>query len=75
MILPNKHISPSHSLLGVGGILLTELRTPRTVTGLWERVQNIQQVGTFDRYLLGLDMLYAIGAIDIRDGLIASTSS
>ena len=70
MIMPTKHISSSHSLLGVGGLILSELRIPRTVTALWEKVQGRSEVGTFDRFLLALDMLYLIGAVELRDGLL-----
>jgi hypothetical protein len=75
MILPTKHISTKDSLLGVGGMLLQELRAPLTVTGLWDRVHERSEVGTFDRYLLGLDLLYAIGAIYLQDGLLRRVAS
>ncbi|WP_372743783.1 ABC-three component system middle component 6 [Nostoc sp. C052] len=35
MILPTKHISTSHSLLGVGATILEQLYQPRTVSSLW----------------------------------------
>jgi len=70
MILPTKHISATHSLLGVGAFLLAELKSPRTVTSLWDAMKGLEQVGTFDRFLLTLDMLYIIGAVELRDGLV-----
>ncbi|CAN5501479.1 hypothetical protein BH09SUM1_BH09SUM1_01110 [soil metagenome] len=71
MILPTKHISTAHSLLGVGALILTELKSPRTITSLWESLRTTDQVGTFDRFLLTLDMLFIIGAVELRGGLLA----
>ena len=70
MILPTKHISTKNSLLGVGAVLLTQLDRPRTVTALWERVRALPEIGIYERYILSLDLLYAIGALDMVDGLL-----
>ncbi|QSV64374.1 MAG: hypothetical protein HEQ26_18080 [Dolichospermum sp. DL01] len=70
MILPTKHISTSHSLLGVGAKILEQLYQPRTVSSLWSAVRDIAEVATFERFVLTLDLLYAIGAIDMEMGLI-----
>ena len=71
MILPTKHIPLDKSLLGAGAAVLPELKTPMTVTGVWERVKEFPEVGSYGRFLLILDFLYAIGAIELADGLIA----
>lgn len=70
MILPNKHISTSNSLLGVGAILIEHLSQPRTVTSLWSDLSKISEVATFERFILVLDLLYMIGAIELEEGLI-----
>ena len=70
MILPSKHISEEQALIGVGAILLVELRNPQTVTSLWEKVRANYSVGTFERFVLELDMLYIIGVITLTEGLI-----
>lgn len=70
MILPTKHISQDEALLGVGATLLKWLDRPQTVSGLWERVRAEPNVGTFERFVLASNLLYLIGAIDLRDGLI-----
>ncbi|AFZ25963.1 hypothetical protein Cylst_3848 [Cylindrospermum stagnale PCC 7417] len=70
MILPTKHISTSHSLLGVGAKILEQLYQPRTVSSLWSAVATMPEVATFERFVLTLDLLYAIGAIDMETGLI-----
>lgn len=70
MILPTKHIPEDQALIGVGATLLRFLGQPITVSGLWERVRTEQNVGTFERFVLASNLLYIIGAIDLRDGLI-----
>lgn len=70
MILPTKHISTQNSLLGVGAVLLKNLDKPRTVTALWERVRALPEIGVYERFILSLDLLYAIGALDLVDGIL-----
>jgi hypothetical protein len=71
MILPTKHISVQYSLLGAGAAILRSLDSPRTVTGLWERVRAEPEIGVYWRFVLALDLLFAIGVLDFKDGLIA----
>lgn len=70
MILPTKHVSPRSSLLGVGSLLLTRLDTEQTVSRLWERVRTCDVVGSFDRFVLALDLLHALGAVETSEGLL-----
>ena len=50
--------------------MLAHLYTPMTVSGLWERVKLEPNVGTFERFALASNLLYLMGAIDMKDGLI-----
>lgn len=70
MILPNKHISMEFSLLGIGGKILAEMNQPQTVSSLWEAVKSEIGVATFERFTLSLSLLFAIGAIDLNNGLL-----
>lgn len=70
MILPNKHLPPGKSLLGVGATLLGALDRPQTESALWGGVRHLAEVATFERFVLALDLLYAIGAVDVRDGML-----
>lgn len=70
MILPTKHISPERSLLGVGAVILRNMRGEQTATRLWERVRSSPEVGTYERFVLALDLLYAINAVTFEDGLV-----
>ena len=68
MILPTKHVSTSRSLLGVAASVLRILRVPMTPTRAWEIARKTQAVGAYDRFVLALDLLYLMDAIEIRDG-------
>jgi hypothetical protein len=70
MILPTKHISTRNSLLGVGAIVINHLNYPRTVTSLWSDLSKVPEVATFDRFVLVLDLLYMIGAVELEEGLL-----
>lgn len=70
MILPSKHISEEQALLGVGAVLLRNLEQPQTVTSLWDRVRDDRYVGTYERFVLALDLLHIIGVINLFQGML-----
>lgn len=70
MILPTKHIPTDKSLLGSGATLLRLLAKDRTVTDLWERARRARAVTNYQRFLLSLDFLYTVGAIELQGGFI-----
>jgi len=70
MILPSKHISEEQALLGVGAVLLRNLEQPQTVTSLWDRVRDDRYVGTYERFVLALDLLHIIGVINFFQGML-----
>ena len=69
-LLPNKHVPTSRTLVGLGAMLLARLDTASTVSGLWEMVMDEPEIGSFHNFVLTLDYLYAIGAIDYTQGLL-----
>jgi hypothetical protein len=73
MILPTKHIPLERSLLGAGAVLLQFLDAPLTPTAVWDRAKYAPEIRTYGRFVLALDFLYAVGAIDMRDGLIVKS--
>jgi ABC-3C biological conflict system middle component len=75
VILPNKHVSAEASLIGIGAVILGHVRGGQTVSRLWERVRAVPEVRTFDRLVIALDFLYAIGAVEYQDGLIRRPTS
>lgn len=70
MILPTKYVSSEHSLIGTGAAILSGLRQPTTVSSLWENLRTNLRVGNFEHFALALCLLYAIGAVEMQDGLL-----
>jgi hypothetical protein len=79
MILPSKHLPQDRALLTLGGQVLTFLARPKTVSALWEELnQHDQGLGatrprriTYDWFVLALDLLYSFGTIELENGLVA----
>lgn len=69
-LLPDKHVSLGSSLLGVGATILRKLDQPATITGLWDKCRPSQEVATFARFSLALDLLFAVGAISMENDLL-----
>jgi len=67
MILPTKHLPLDRSALGTSGLVLRHLREPQTVSELWERVSDAG-VATFDQFVMALDLLYVLGAVEQDEG-------
>jgi hypothetical protein len=70
MILPTKHITTNQALIGAGAIILQELRRPISVSSLWEIVREAASVGTYERFVLALDMLHIVGAVQLDNNMI-----
>jgi hypothetical protein len=82
MILPSKHLSYDRALLTVGGHLLTSLTYPRTISSLWVEVNrrvealdvSLRHRITYDWFILAIDLLYALNAIEFENGLVTRRS-
>lgn len=74
MILPSKHIKLSNSLINIGAVLLNKLDGDYTVTLLWDKTRSLSEIKTFERFILGLDLLFMLGLIEYRDGLIVRSA-
>lgn len=72
MILPKKHLSLDESLLGFGAYLLDNIGKKSNIDCLWRSYlndykNNIYSVKfTFDQYIITIDFLFAINAIEIN---------
>ena len=75
MILPTKHISEGQALIGIGAIVLHHVERQQTITSLWDMVRDEPSVGTFERFVLALDLLYIVGVIDLSKGMIRRGAS
>jgi hypothetical protein len=77
MILPGKHLREDRALLSIGAEILGYLDEPRTVSELWERVRVTRSGPTllaplpFDWFVLALNLLYAMSAVEMSEGVIA----
>lgn len=76
MILPSKHLSQDRALLTLGAAVLRQLSDAATVSALWERVshpspsQETLPPLRYDAFVLALDLLFLMGVIELREGLI-----
>ena len=81
MILPSKHLSQDRALLTIGAMILRHLAHPVTVSALWEQIprsardQKTPSPLRFDAFVLALDLLFLIGALELRDGLLVRGAS
>lgn len=76
MILPAKHLPHDRSLAVIGAEILRVIDEGRTVSELWEAVKAKRTAAAsplgFDWFVLALDMLFAIAAIEIQDGVVVA---
>jgi len=70
MILPNKHTTLSNSILNLGAVLLENITDKQTVTILWDKSRIQPEIRNFERFTLGLDLLFSMGLIEFNEGLI-----
>ena len=81
MILPTKHIRPDRALLGVGAEVLGVLKRPMTMSMLWDEIRSRRSVANtiavldYSWFVLALDLLYMIGAVELDEGLIRKARS
>lgn len=81
MILPTKHVRPERALIGVGAEVLDILKQPMTMSRLWDEVRGRRSLHTpnspisYQWFVLSLDLLYMVGALDFDRGLVQKVQS
>lgn len=73
MILPTKGIESDRALLSLGAGILPLLDESKTVSRLWEEFREGRRAEsrvTFEWFVLALDLLYALGAIELERGRV-----
>jgi hypothetical protein len=70
MILPDKNIKLEYSLLNCGATILSIIEEPQTISSLWNKAKKQEILVSYEKFLLCLDYLYTIKAINLRNGLI-----
>jgi hypothetical protein len=68
VILPDKHITPRRSVVGMGAIIIRHLSQPRTVSSLWESARKIHELENFNRFIVALTFLFSVGAVELASG-------
>ncbi len=74
MIVPTKGVEPDRALLAIGAEVLRLLDVPKTVSRVWAELRRSREESSvetnlsFDWFVLSLDLLYAVGAIDFTRG-------
>jgi hypothetical protein len=80
MILPSKHLSQDRALLTVGAKVLQHLPRSKTVSALWEELPRCpvdrrdSSPLRYDCFILALDLLFLMGAIELQEGLLTRKS-
>jgi hypothetical protein len=82
MLMPNKHIRVAESILGLSAYLLSLLKEPASLDDVWIKFQKTNNTPSFpahqgfDNFVLAMDLLYTIGAIETdQKGRIVRASS
>lgn len=70
MILPDKYIPLEETYLGLGWRALRLLERPQTVNSLWRQMKDIPEVASYQRFILTLDFLFLLHAIELGDDLL-----
>ena len=81
MILPTKHIRPERALLTIGSEVLSCLREPMTVSRVWDELRKRRgetpepSAITYDWFILALDLLFIVKAVDFDSGVLRKAAS
>lgn len=80
LILPVKELPFERALLVVGARILEALCHPVTVSELWDHLCERGRAGSgtpvsYATFVLGLDLLYIFGVVDLRGGVLVRTGS
>lgn len=81
MILPTKHVRTDRALIGVGAELLNILREPMTVSRLWNELRLCRSVASpnapisYEWFVLALDFLFIVGAVQTKRGVLTRTEA
>ena len=76
MILPTKHMASNRALLGVGGDVLKSLAIPKTMSALWDEIragdrqEKEAAVVDYKWFVLALDFLFLLGAVELARGVL-----
>lgn len=77
VLTPTKNLHEDKSIIKIGARILSFLTSPRTLNSTWEAYLNFQNNESnnlpriqFDLFILSLDFLYIVGAVEYKDDLL-----
>ncbi len=77
VLTPTKNLHEDKSIIKIGARILSILNSPRTISTAWKSYIQIQESDIngkiriqFDTFILAIDFLYIIGAIEYEDDLM-----
>jgi ABC-three component (ABC-3C) system Middle Component 6 len=76
MILPTKRLGVERAMLTVGAEILGLLTEPKAVSRLWDELGRVMsersstRTVNYDWFVLTLDLLYLLGALEMDHGRI-----
>ena len=79
MILPTKRLGIERAMLTVGAEILELLTEPKTVSRLWDELGRVMsersstRIVNYNWFVLTLDLLYMLGALEMDHGRIRRT--
>ena len=79
MILPTKHLSPDRAIITIASEILELIDNRSTVSSVWNDFRHKNKASmrqceiAYDWYILSLDFLYLISAIEEDNGILART--
>jgi hypothetical protein len=80
MILPTKRLGVERAMLTVGAEILELLTEPKTISRLWDELDRAKserssiRIVNYDWFVLTLDLLYMLGALEMDHGRIRRTN-
>ncbi|MGW7312638.1 ABC-three component system middle component 6 [Streptomyces sp. NPDC054865] len=71
MIAPNKYVNTRNSILGQASSILALRNSGATVSSLWNEVRDKGDDISYERFILCLDFLYAVGIVELDGGTLS----
>lgn len=66
MIMPSKYLREDETLIGVSAIILPLVERTGNLSTLWETAKKMKAIGTFERFILALDLLFLMGLVELH---------
>lgn len=70
MLNPDKYVRLENSLLGQATALLAQASDDQSMSELWALTRSTRAGLSYDRFVLCLDFLHALGVLDVTNGKV-----